>query len=203
MFVQNGYADLVEGLDLYRVTALDDVVYVIDEDFRLRAVNAAWHLFARRNGADHLPRDYPLGCRVLDAFCDDAVEFFVPLCRHVLTTGQRFDHDYRCDTPFAQRRFRQSVYPVPAGAGLLVSNHLLVSRPHTGPFTAPAPRHRDSQGRVRQCAHCRRVRDNSGEEKWDWVPALVDAPAPGTVHVYCPLCADLHQPPVLPAGSAC
>jgi hypothetical protein len=51
---------------------------------------------------------------------------------------------------------------------------------------------RGADGRVVQCACCRRVRDPREEDRWDLVPALVENPPEGSEQDLCGLCRELH-----------
>jgi hypothetical protein len=51
---------------------------------------------------------------------------------------------------------------------------------------------RDAEGRIFQCACCRRVRDPGERDRWDLVPVLVARPPEGAVQGLCGLCRELH-----------
>lgn len=55
----------------------------------------------------------------------------------------------------------------------------------------PAEAYRHPDGAIVQCSCCRRVRDPSDPERWDFVPALVAEPL-ATAHEVCELCGELH-----------
>ncbi|MDZ7826889.1 MAG: hypothetical protein U5R48_13845 [Gammaproteobacteria bacterium] len=67
--------------------------------------------------------------------------------------------------------------------------------PETHSPSAPEPAsYLDEHGLLHQCAHCRRMANQTEPARWDWVPAWVEAPPPNLSHGICPLCLEYYFP---------
>ncbi len=169
--------------------ASDDVVYLLDRELRLQGWNGAWDEFALANDGAAVLESFPLGTSVLQGMTEDVAAFYLERYREVLHTQRFFEHDFECPSPTTRRRYRQTAYPVGGGAGVVVTNHLMVAEPITEvEETFRVHRHVNGDGLLIQCCHCRKVRDFSRDNKWDWVPLLLESPHPETSHGFCPPC---------------
>lgn len=164
-------------------------------DLTLAYVNPAWFRFASDNGAaeDFFAR-WTLGRSVLEAIPEVLRAHYAASYEQCMQTGEPWSEDYECSSPDRFRTFRATAYPLPRGAGLLVSHSLRIDRPHERE-SAPAIRERfaDHHGWLTQCAHCRRFADPSGRGKWVWVEDWIRTPPQERVsHGICQPCADYY-----------
>lgn len=170
------------------IAASRDTVYVLDRLLTIRAYNSAYARFGASNGCPQVEQVYGIGCKLVTVLPPVASNLYMPAYRQAMETGTRVDHDYECSSPRVYRRYRQTAYPLAEGRGLIVTNHLVYEMPHTWRPQTTGPRHFDENGWLTLCACCRKVRDWSRPEKWDWVPGLVEVPHPRTTHGYCLHC---------------
>lgn len=164
----------------------DDTSYVLSRDLRLVATNAGWDAFARANGGDSMLARWTPGSSVLDATPAVLHDFYTAAFDIARATGASWSHEYECSSPELYRRFRMIVFPV--ADGFVVTHGRLVEQPHARGVVDVAPY--VQQGVVRMCAHCRRVHHPEGDERWDWVPALVARMPDNVSHGLCPVCAE-------------
>lgn len=178
--------DARELRDLYaELEATDDTSYILSDELRIVRVNPAFHRFAAANAGDDVAARWGRGAAVVDATCAELRPFYQALFARALATGQRFEHDYECSSPQVFRAFRMLVVPV--GAYLMVTHSLQVERPHDRAALAADPSYRHN-GAIRMCACCRRVRASTAIERWDWVPAYVEAMPRNVSHGLCAMC---------------
>lgn len=170
----------------------NDVVYIIDDSFRLCAYNDAWIQFANENGGKSVLEKFPLKSVITDAFSDEVKIFYCRAYIQVEREHVRFEHDYECSSADMYRLFHQTVYPIRDTDFMVISNHLVVASSDT-PFAAGFDqRHINAHGSVIQCGHCRKIQDQSTPNKWDWVPELIRNPIPIISHTFCPLCLNYY-----------
>jgi len=189
----------LNGFDLAELEAMENVVYGIDSDWRLGYLNPAWQRFARENGGEPgISRHWDLGRSILDALPADLKPFYENRYRDCRNSGKPFHHEFECSSPSTYRRYQQTVYPLPGEQSLLIVNALVCEQPHEMKG-APPPAdafgvYADGNDIVHQCCHCRRIKSPLSSSRWDWVPALVETPAPRTSHTLCAACLDFYYP---------
>jgi hypothetical protein len=194
MHLDPEFAPYTETLDLETMDRSEDVAYFLDTSFVLRGYNDSWIEFALANdGADVIER-FPIGCDVLAVIDESLRPFYVEGYRKAMADGERFDCEYECSSPDVFRLLAQSAYPLDT-AGWLITNHFRIQEP----FAPDAgeelgPRHVDETGNIIQCCHCRKTRDQSRHEKWDWIPQLVRNPRPEITHSLCVHCLNFYYP---------
>lgn len=114
--------------------------------------------------------------------------------RACLDHGEPWLNDYECSSAGVFRKFRQTVYPLKEGSGLLIVNSLTLESAHDPADRTPRPAvessYRGENGAISQCAHCRRVMVPRDSERWDWVPAWVEHPPQTVEFVLCGTCED-------------
>lgn len=135
-----------------------DTAYLLSADtLDVLWVNPAFDRFSLDNGGSTLSGDV-LGRSVLDFIPDALTRFYEDMYTRVATTGEPARHDYQCSSREDVRWFSQ--YILPDRGRVAVVNALLwiTSQPvlscveSWSPFTS-------EDGIVRQCAHCRRLRN--------------------------------------------
>lgn len=174
-------------------------IYVIDADWRLCYMNAAWTRFAEANdGAPAIASRYTRGSSLLDAFATPALrEFYAMHYTTCRDTGRLWRHEYDCSSSGMRRLFQQLAYPLPGGH-LLIVNSRLVEAPELPAAEAGTPStclYRDAHGLIHQCAHCRRVCAADDDGCWDWVPDWAREIPTSASHTFCPTCAGFYYPP--------
>lgn len=167
-----------------------DVCYLLDGQRRIIYCNPAWDRFAEANGAPRLTGGSVLGSDVLTAIPGVLSDAYTRAFKHVEATGRVWSKVYHCSSAEALRRFRMRIHPVKPLGWFLVSNALVVERPHQHAVDA-ADETYFSGGIVTMCAHCRSVRRAAAPERWDFVPAYLRFTGRDTLkvsHSLCPTC---------------
>ena len=171
-------------------------VFGLEADGTLAYVNLAWDAFALANGGEpEVSRAWNVGSNFFAAVAEPLHPFFRALFERA--TGERHalqpaEHVYECSSSQEFRQFSMQVFPLAEGAGFVVLNSLVTARPHDHverpPHPADIKRYADVNGLMHQCAHCRRMRRADDPDRWDWVPAWIDARQRDISHGICPLC---------------
>ncbi|MEO8225051.1 MAG: hypothetical protein ABI661_09595, partial [Gammaproteobacteria bacterium] len=204
-----GFERLLKGFSRADLESHAGAVYGLWPDCSLAYVNPAWLHFARSNGGEPaISTRWNLGSCVLDAIPEVLKAFYADLLRAPLSgsapPARPRTHEYECSSPDLYRRFAMTVYPLEAAEGLLVVNSLRIETPHAAADPASATEgmegYFDTDGVVRQCAHCRRIRAVDGDNQWDWIPAWVEKSHAATSHTLCNFCLD-HYYPADPGGA--
>ena len=102
-------------------------------------------------------------------------------------------HVYECSSPDQFRTFRMLIHLL-ASEGLLVTNTLVVEKPHDRVVEGNSDVYADEDGIICMCAHCRcsRRRDKSGQ--WDFVPAHFKIHPLQVSHGLCQVCRAYFYP---------
>lgn len=130
---------------------------------------------------------------------DQALRWRGPHARPVVQVGE-------VNTPTVAALVSSRFEPVLQGAEPLavrIVHATLRERPVSEVYDLverPPEAYRDAGGAIVQCSCCRRVRDPSQAERWDFVPALVAEPLE-TAQEVCELCAELHYVGLEASGS--
>ena len=194
------FAKLLGDFDLSSLRAHSGAVYGVWSDFRLAYLNPAWFRFAHENGGEpSVSRHWRLGASILDGIASPVREFYQAKYRHALRSHTVWNHEYECSSDTLYRLLHQIVYPLGSAEGLLVVNSVRVERAHSQTERPARPAddaiYRDKQGRLHQCAHCRRVKNLLELERWDWVPEWVRVVPPPVSHRLCPSCVAHYYAP--------
>jgi len=180
------------GLDSFRQRS--DVIFMLDADLLMRGYNDPFIRFAEENGAPELPQRFGFGVSLLDAINDSYLRsFYRERFGAVTRDGKPFFHEYECSSDQLYRKFFQSVYPL-VGLGMIITNQLLVSHQHLDPAVGFSAVHVNSSGIITQCSHCRKIRNTTSAEQWDWVPTLLELRHPNISHSICPCCIEKFYP---------
>lgn len=165
------------------------VSYILDSELRILYCNPAWNHFATSNGAPQLTSDAVIGFDLFDAIPEDLRGLYSDAFRKVLSTGRVWEESYQCSSPAVFRIFRMRIHLLKPQNWFIVTNPLLVERPHTK--TAPADAHTyvNADGFVTTCAHCRCARRLDDPGQWDFVPEYLRPESSVKVsHGLCPVC---------------
>ncbi len=184
----------LSGCSLTQIEASSDVIFILDERFTLRGFNTAWENFAKENNGSKVLEKFGIGCSVSETFPEPLKGFYVRLYQRALFTGRRIDSEYECSSDKIYRKFFQSIYPLQEKAGFLVYNHLEIEKPHEETPAVFSAKHRNADGIIIQCCHCRCIKDHSQNDKWDWIPEFIREIPPQTSHGFCSRCAEFYYP---------
>ena len=168
-----------------------DVCYLLDADRRFIYCNPAWDRFAEANGAPRLTGGAVLGTDLFAAIPGVLSDVYTRAFKNAGATGRVWSKLYQCSSAEAFRRFRMRIHPVKSLGWFLVSNTLVVERPHRNGADAADTTY-FSGGVVTMCAHCRSVRRAVLPEVWDFVPAYLRFRGRDRLkvsHGLCPICA--------------
>ncbi len=167
------------------------VSYVLDFQFRIMYCNPAWNFFATSNGAPRLARESVLGFDLFDAIPDVLKPAYSDAFQHVLSSGLVWERSYECSSPTVFRIYRMRIHLLKPRDGFVVTNTLVVERPHAGTATADANKYVDPKGVLTVCAHCRCSKRVDNPDHWDFVPEylkLKPESTPKLSHGLCPVC---------------
>jgi len=190
--IDPAFQPLLSNHNLPALRTYAGAVYGIWADFRLAYINPGWFKFASENGGEPVvTSSWTLGRSILDAIPERLRKFYRNQYAAVLRSGTIWTHRYECSSDAVYRVFRQVVCPL-GKDGLLISNSVIVSRPHDPgerPPSDPDERtYRNGVGVISQCGVCRRVRNQQEPERWDWVPAWVRRVPEDVNSSICPVC---------------
>jgi len=189
----------VPEIDIASIAASADSTIITDHAFVIRAYNQAYLAFAHANGLQDPERRCGLGCDLLAGCSEPARAFYAQAFRTALEERSVFHQDYECSSPTERRQFHLSAYATASGQALVVSHHLVIAEPI--PITdrvAYSAAHCSPDGFIIQCCHCRKVRNFTAANRWDWVPSCVESLPDNVSHTFCPRCFD-HYYPDIPA----
>jgi uncharacterized protein YbaR (Trm112 family) len=167
-----------------------DAAYALARDFRIIHVNLGFRRFALANGGEHLCKSWD-GLSAIDAIAPVLRPFYVAAFENAWQTGQPWDHEYECSSPELYRRFHLVAYPVQRQF-LVIVHSRTVEVAHTRSVCAPDVRAYEVDGFIKMCSHCRRVRNLSETERWDWVPAYLCNEIQNVSHGLCNPCAEFY-----------
>lgn len=185
---------------IHELAACPDAAVLLDLEGTVLFANDAWERFARAGGG---LGEAEIGKRLLDAIqgkeSRDLLGLLLELAAREPVAGTRSLSVER-NGPDLARLVNMLVSPVLAGSepiGLTVVQRIVRELPACEVYEivdgSPAE-YRNAAGMLVQCSCCRRTRRPADPEQWDFVPALVNAPAAEVEFGFCPLCHELHSP---------
>jgi len=176
---------------MYALQRSPAVSYVLDSDLRILYCNPAWNDFARSNGAPELASDTVIGFDLFDAIPEELRALYSDAFRQVFSTGRVWEQSYECSSPVVFRVFRMRIHLLKPQNWCIVTNPLVVERPHTRAALGDAKIYVNADGFLTMCAHCRCSRRQDDPGQWDFVPEylqLTPASSPKVSHGLCPVC---------------
>lgn len=186
------FAPMLEGVSLDALEADPATIVGTWADGRIGYLNPAYQAFADAAGAKELCVHWGLGSSVHAAVPEPLRSFYVGLFDRALATLEPITHEYECPSPTLARTYALRLHPLAGGRGILMSQRLVVARPHAETSPAEPDNYRGANGIVVQCMHCRRVRRALDHARWDLVPEYVARAPEGTSHGVCSLCLEYH-----------
>ena len=189
-----GFKRNISYLDLASLERSGDVIYIVDPKLHLVAYNDMWETFALSNDGEEIIKRYPLGADIRDAFQGPIRNYFFQAYTKALKENTPFEQTYECSSPQEYRLYHQTAYPLVAGHGLVISNHLVKKLQHDQEAVVFNKQFVDVRGLITQCQNCRKVRDPQHPDRWYWVPSLVKDCLDNVSHGICPRCMDHYFP---------
>ena len=187
-----GFAALLQDFDIETLEADPSVIIGLWPDLTIGYLNPAYAKFAAENGAPGLLQSYGIGSSLVAALPEPVKDYYVGHLRHALQSGQRWEHDYCCDSPLLERSFRMMAMPLGDKQGILLVHSLRRenARASAGlPLDDAGYRHPDKGGVYVQCCQCRRLRRSGNRLQWDFVPAALGPEVQAQVsHALCHAC---------------
>jgi hypothetical protein len=168
------------------------VIYALDRDLKIIRCNRAWDLFAIENGGSQLTRDRMTGFPLMNVIPAVLREFYQTAFESVLRDGTEWWHVYECSSAEVFRQFQMRV--LSGHTGLLLINSLVTEHPHESEQYPVRETYFGQHGIAVMCCHCRRTQRADDRSRWDWVPALVEAPPAAISHGLCKVCMAYYYP---------
>jgi len=176
---------------MYTLQRSPAVCYVLDSELRILYCNPAWNDFARLNGAPQLTSDAVIGFDLFDAIPEGLRALYSEAFQQVLRTGRVWEQSYECSSPTVFRIFRMRIHLLKSQNWFIITNPLLVERPHTKAAPSDTKTYVNADGFLTMCAHCRCSRRLDDPGQWDFVPDYLQLSPQSPVkvsHGLCPVC---------------
>ncbi len=170
----------------------DLVIYYINADDQIVAVNAAWNQFAAdNNGADLILARIQYASLWTFISDQDTRLLYKHLFAHMRARGQSITLPFRCDSPLERRFMQLTMTPMVTG-GIRFASYLLRTelREYQPWLDVDAPR---IPGWIEMCSWCKRVRNEAAH--WVAIEAAIESMQlfetvrpPQISHSICPAC---------------
>jgi hypothetical protein len=195
MQIDPAIQDALRHLDLKALDESPDIVYFLDCDFVLRGFNKAWVKFGEENGGWGIVQKYGLGAPVFPAIPESLQLFYQDAYRTAMLKKTSFEHDFQCSSPDKFRVFHQTAYPLPDTAGVMIVNTIVETRPHSDEPMPLSERHfKPGTDIITICCHCRKTKDQTRPERWEWVPEVLSKYHASVSHGLCVTCHRSYYP---------
>jgi hypothetical protein len=186
----------IEYLDTYTLSNSSDSIYIVNTDFHIVGYNQAYLQFATENGLSEIGSLFGIGARVLDVVPEVLNEHYEKLWSSALNSNTVYTYDYECSSPDKYRKYHQTAYPIRNSVGLIFTNHCMIEKRREDQEHTFDKHFLNADNYVEQCSNCRKVKDQSADYKWDWVPGLVANPYTNTNHTLCDYCLESYYPDI-------
>ncbi len=170
------------------------ISFVVDANLRLAYCNQAWDRFAVDNAAPELAGASVVGTDLRCAIGEDLRPFYMQAFETVEREGSVWECLYECSSPQRFRKFQMRIHLLAPSGWFLVTNSLLIERPHAATISSGLEDFVNPDGIVTVCMHCRCSRRAAPPEQWDFVPAHLDRNLSNISHGLCPLCLEYFYP---------
>lgn len=170
------------------------VSYVVDSNLCLAYCNPAWDRFAVENSAPELARATLLGTDLRSVLGKDLRPFYLQAFEQVAHSGTVWDCLYECSSPQLFRKFQMRIHPLRPEGWYLVTNTLVIEKPHTATVTSGLEGYVNCDGQITVCSHCRSSRHADRPEQWDFVPVHLERNLANISHGLCPICLEYFYP---------
>jgi len=198
MQISDAFRESVSQEVLAELNGISGTTFALDHDLRLAFMNDGWKRFALANDGESALEYWIPGLSIFDAIADVLHPFYRGLYREAFA-GSVVSHEYDCHSDTTFRQFRMTIYPIANAQFLLVDNGLLVEKIMEGSadVTQRVFREqytREADGSIVQCVHCRRIRNLTATEQWDFVPLVFKTPDLIVSHGLCRACMVHYYP---------
>jgi len=180
-----------------------DSACVVDSSLSLLYTNPGWRRFADANGGSSTADSWTNGTSILEACAEPRLrsfyrELFGSCLDSESAESRPVQHDYECSSPTELRKFRMSLYRLADPTRVLVLHSKILELPIEAtdrPWASATEIERiESEGVVRQCAHCRMVQSAEDPTRWLWIPQFVESCPKNTSHTFCGVCLEYYYP---------
>lgn len=164
-----------------------DVIYQLDGQNTIVAINDDWIEFAMANGGESLVPENVIGKSIFQYICGEPTQmYFRVIAAHARLTRQTVSHRYRCDGEDVKRFMEMTITPLDNSA-LEVKHTILAEEPK--PLVKFVYASTNASRFIKRCSICNRVNLN---EQWCEDSAL-NAPQDQVAVVYgvCEDCKDI------------
>nr|WP_321395671.1 hypothetical protein [uncultured Desulfobacter sp.] len=197
MIIDPGFEkQIAYSLNLESIKNSKDVICIVDAEMKLKAYNKAWEAFALANGGENITQRYDLGVCITDVGEEPLKSFMRRKYREAIALNQMFGLNYECSSGQLLRVFRLNAYPLMNQKGLVISHHLVKACAHLEESVAFTKQFVNSDGVISQCMSCRKIKDPNSEDRWLWVPSLLEKGIANISHGICSRCLDHYYPDI-------
>lgn len=162
------------------------VIYELDENFRILRCNRAWDRFALDNNGSAATYKKAQGVMLFTVIPRDLSRFYEEGFQ-IAKRQSQWQHVFDCSSARVIRRLRMTV--VSSGFGLVVKNMLV--KDTLAPPSEADGNWADYGSRITMCCHCRRVQ-NKKTAVWQWVPEFIEQMPADARTLLCPSCYAYH-----------
>ena len=176
------------------------VSYILDSGHRFIYCNPAWDCFARSNGAPQLAGEAVIGFDLFDAIPEVLCAVYSEAFQQVLAGKIVWEKSYECSTPTLFRKYRMRIHFWKSRSWFLITNPLVIERPHTNSVEATPNTYFNTNGLLMMCVHCRCSKRVGNPDQWDFVPEhlnLTREASLSVTHGLCPVCLVHFYPDLL------
>ena len=170
------------------------VSYMLDADLRFTYCNPAWDWFAAENGAPELTGTSMVGTDLRLVMVEALRPFYTRAFEQARQSGKVWEYVYECSSPNVFREFQMRIHPLTPSGWYLVTNPIVIERPHPKTVTKGLARYLRRDGVITMCSHCRCSRQTESPEQWDFVPAYLEPHLTNVSHGLCPICLEYFYP---------
>ncbi len=167
---------------------------MLDADLHFTYCNPAWDWFAAENGAPELRGKSTVGTDLRLVLVEALRPFYLRAFDQATQSGKVWECVYECSSPNVFRKFQMRIHPLSPSHWYLITNPIVIERPHTSAVTAALERYLGPDGFITMCSHCRSSRKTGGPEQWDFVPAHLAPHLTNITHGMCPICLEYFYP---------
>lgn len=138
-----------------------NVIYKVDNDFKIIYVNDAWDLFAKENNGDEIISDKVLGENLFDFIHSrDVKQMYFEIISYV-RKGKILKFPFRCDSPTQIRNLHMLVY-LDNNGNVTFSSELQSTKIRETPLYVIYTSNVEEEYMLVMCSWCKRVRAENG-----------------------------------------
>ena len=181
------------GFDMAALEVDPQSAYCLTRELTIGYFNPGWFCFAQENSGAEACLRWGLGSSFLAGMTSVMRPSYDALFRTAALTLLPTQQIYLCPTPTRHRQYITRVLPLPSGV-FVCHNTLVVERDHEDRGRPLGADYVSPLDLVLQCSNCRRVKHLKVENRWDWIPSLLEIPHEHTSHGLCEPCLAFFYP---------